>query len=91
MQISVIIVSYNVKEFLYQCLVSLRKALEGIRSEIVVIDNNSVDGTPIVVEENFPDVEVSQEVMNLIGILWGVQCDDYKAEYRKYLEEKYGD
>ncbi len=43
------------------------------------------------IEKNFPDVEVSQEVMNLIGILRGVQCDDYKAEYRKHLEEKYAD
>jgi len=64
MQISVIIVSYNVKEFLYQCLVSLRKALEGIRSEIVVIDNNSVDGTPIVVEESFPDVKLIRNDKN---------------------------
>jgi predicted DNA-binding antitoxin AbrB/MazE fold protein len=43
------------------------------------------------IEENFPDVEVSQEIMNLIGILQSTQCDDYKSEYNKYLEEKYGD
>ena len=42
-------------------------------------------------EEKFPDVEVSPEVLDLVGILHGVQCNDYKAEYRKHLREKYGD
>lgn len=45
MQLSVIIVNYNVKHFLEQCLFSVQKALAGISSEIIVIDNNSADGS----------------------------------------------
>lgn len=45
MKLSVIIVSYNVKPYLRQCLDSLYKALGGIDSEICVIDNHSKDGT----------------------------------------------
>ena len=44
MDISVIIVNYNVKDFLVQCLNSVHIALQGIDSEIIVIDNNSTDG-----------------------------------------------
>ena len=46
MKLSVIIVSYNVKHYLLQCLDSLQKALEGVEAEIYVVDNHSKDGTP---------------------------------------------
>ena len=39
MQLSVIIVNYNVKHYVYQCLQSLRKAAEGIDWEVFVVDN----------------------------------------------------
>ena len=45
MQLSVIIVNYNVKYFLEQCLLSVIKATENINAEIIVIDNNSKDGS----------------------------------------------
>lgn len=45
MQLSVIIVSYNVKYYLEQCLYSLRKALSGIEAEVIVFDNHSHDGS----------------------------------------------
>ena len=43
MQLSVIILNYNVRYFLEQCLYSVQKALEGIEGEIIVIDNASTD------------------------------------------------
>ena len=43
MVLSVIIVNYNVRLFLEQCLYSVSKALEGIEGEILVIDNHSSD------------------------------------------------
>jgi len=43
--LSVIIVNYNVKHFLEQCLCSVQKAIEGMEAEIMVIDNNSSDGS----------------------------------------------
>ena len=45
MKLSVIIVSYNVRELLDDCLRSVEKALEGIEGEIFVVDNNSTDGS----------------------------------------------
>lgn len=45
MKLSVIIVSYNVKHYLRQCLDSLQRAVSGIDAEICVIDNHSTDGT----------------------------------------------
>ncbi|MCF8267082.1 MAG: glycosyltransferase, partial [Ignavibacteriales bacterium] len=39
--LSVIIVNYNVKEFLQNLLESLKKASQGIKTEIIVIDNAS--------------------------------------------------
>jgi GT2 family glycosyltransferase len=44
-KLSVIIVSYNVKDYLRQCLDSLNKALEGIEADVYVVDNHSKDNT----------------------------------------------
>lgn len=43
MRLTVIIVNYNVKHYVGQCLDSLQKALDGIESEIYVVDNHSRD------------------------------------------------
>lgn len=45
MKLSVIIISYNVKHFLEQCLCAVEQAIAGIRAEVIVVDNNSADGT----------------------------------------------
>ena len=45
MLLSVIIVNYNVRHYLEQCLHSLTKALESIESEFIVVDNHSHDGS----------------------------------------------
>jgi GT2 family glycosyltransferase len=57
MQLSVIIVNYNVKYFLEQCLHSVQKACRQIESEIIVADNNSTDGSRAYLENNFHDVK----------------------------------
>ena len=57
-QLSVIIVSYNVKYFLRQCLQSVERALEGISGEVWVVDNASVDGSVEMVKNEFPWVHL---------------------------------
>ena len=57
MHLSVIIVNYNVKHFLEQCLYSVQKACEGIDAEIIVADNNSTDGSRAFLEPAFPAVK----------------------------------
>ena len=55
--ISVIIVNYNVKHFLLQCLRSVEQALTGIAGEIIVVDNDSNDGSVEYLEPLFPSVQ----------------------------------
>jgi N-acetylglucosaminyl-diphospho-decaprenol L-rhamnosyltransferase len=52
--LSVIIVNYNVKYFLEQCLCSVKKATAEIDAEVMVIDNNSVDGSLDYLQPKFP-------------------------------------
>ena len=52
MKLSVIIVSYNVKYYLQQCIESVRRAINGIDAEICVIDNHSRDSGLTVVGEH---------------------------------------
>ena len=56
MQLSVIIVNYNVKYFLEHCLLSVIKACGNIESEILVADNNSSDGSKAYLQPKFPTV-----------------------------------
>ena len=56
MDLSIIIVNYNVKYFLEQCLHSILKAIKNIGAEIIVIDNNSTDGSREYLEPKFPQV-----------------------------------
>lgn len=56
MELSVIIVNYNVKFFLEQCLLSVQKAMQSMAGEILVVDNASKDGSQIYLKEKFPDV-----------------------------------
>ena len=56
MVLSVIIVNYNVKYYLEQCLESVRRASRGLQVEVFVVDNLSTDGSVSYLEERFPEV-----------------------------------
>lgn len=56
MKLSIIIVNYNVKRLLEQCLLSLEKASKNIDTEIFVIDNASTDGSEIYFKDRFTNV-----------------------------------
>ncbi len=58
MQLSIVIVSYNVRHFLEQCLLSVARAIEGMQAEVWVVDNNSADGSVEMVHRRFPWVRV---------------------------------
>ncbi len=62
--LSIIIVNYNVKEFLEQCLISVQNALKGISAEILVIDNSSSDGSAELIQEKFPDIQITVNSKN---------------------------
>ena len=65
MKLSIVIVSYNVRNYLEQCLQSVKQALEGIEGEVFVVDNRSDDDSVETVRTNYPWVRliVNQENM----------------------------
>lgn len=76
MDFSFIIVSWNAKRCLFECLESLEKELNEYHAEIIVVDNGSVDGSSEMVRERFPGVVLIENQENLgfakannIGIL----------------------
>ncbi len=64
-KITVIIVNYNVKEYLAHSLFSIQRALKGIPSEIIVVDNNSVDGSISLLKSKFSEVILIENKENL--------------------------
>lgn len=64
MQLSVIILNYNVRYFLEQCVLSVQQALKGIDGEVIVIDNDSPDDSCAMMKERFPDVHLIENKYN---------------------------
>lgn len=65
MKLSVVIISYKVKYYLEQCLLSLAKALEGIEAEVFVVDNHSDDGSVEYLSRRFKKVKFISSRHNL--------------------------
>jgi len=65
LDISIIIVNYNVKEFLQNLLHSLEKASSNISTEIIIVDNASDDGSVEFIREKFPEVKIIANKINL--------------------------
>jgi GT2 family glycosyltransferase len=65
MQLSIIILNYNVRYFLEQCVLSVQKALEGIDGEIIVIDNASSDASCEMMKTKFPHIKLIENQDNL--------------------------
>ncbi len=63
--ISIIIVSFNTSELLQRCLEAVQQESSMINTEIIVIDNNSKDGSADVVEHKFPKVRLIRSSKNL--------------------------
>lgn len=57
MKLSVVIVSYNVRYYLEQCLCSLRQSLDGTDAEVFVVDNHSHDNSVEYLRKRFPNVK----------------------------------
>lgn len=64
MQLSVIILNYNVRYFLELCVQSVLNALQDIESEIIVIDNASIDDSCEMMKTQFPDVKLIENKTN---------------------------
>ena len=62
--LSVIIVNYNVEYFLEQCLNSVIMASEKLNVEVFVVDNNSIDGSVKMLKKKFPSVLLIENKKN---------------------------
>ena len=65
MDLSVIIVSFNVRDFLKPCLQSVKKASGSIDCEIFVVDNNSTDDSCVMIVHEFPEVILIKNKLNV--------------------------
>jgi GT2 family glycosyltransferase len=65
MDLSVIIVNWNTRDLLCQCLDSLTQKVEGIEMEILVVDNGSTDGSVAAVRDKFPGVRLIENPVNM--------------------------
>jgi GT2 family glycosyltransferase len=65
LKLSIVIVNYNVKHFLEQCLKSVNQSIKEIDAEIFVVDNNSVDGSNEMVKSLFPSVKLIANTENV--------------------------
>ncbi|HMW27899.1 MAG TPA: glycosyltransferase, partial [Ferruginibacter sp.] len=65
MRLSVIIVNFNVRYFLEQCIHSVIRACENMEAEIIVVDNNSTDESRAFLEPAFPSVKFCWNTANV--------------------------
>src|SRR5437763_1135081 len=63
--ISAVIVSWNTRDFLRDCLNSVFAETTGLQIEVIVVDNNSTDGSADMVRSEFPQVRLVQNETNL--------------------------
>ena len=62
---SVVVVSFNTRELLRECLELVQRETNGLRVEALIVDNNSSDGSAEMVEKEFPDFRIIRSAVNL--------------------------
>ena len=65
MKVSIVIVNYNVRYFIEQCLLSVFKAINGVEGEVIVVDNVSRDNSCEMIKERFPEVILIENKENV--------------------------
>src|SRR5665213_3352555 len=63
--LSIVIVSFNTREILRECLQSVERESRGFQVEVLIVDNNSRDGSPEMLESDFPQVRLIRSAVNL--------------------------
>ena len=83
MQLSIVIVNYNSKFLIEQCLGSVGKAIAGIETEIIVVDNNSTDGSKEHLGDKFPSVKF---ILNNDNVGFAKACNQgFKVSSGNYI------
>src|SRR5690242_3585385 len=64
-KLSIVIVTWNCKAFLQECMESIASFRRDPETEIIIVDNASVDGTPQLVRESYPEAVLIASDENL--------------------------
>lgn len=65
MDLTIVIVNWNTKGILEECLHSTLNGIQGMSAEVIVVDNGSEDGSPEMVRREFPEVQLIANAENL--------------------------
>lgn len=65
MDISIIIVNWNTKDLLFECLNSIISTVKDLSFEILIVDNASADGSVKAIRSRYPDINVIENKENL--------------------------
>ena len=87
MKLSVVILNYNVRYFLELCLKSVEDAIQNIDAEIIVVDNNSEDGSCEMVKSLFPKVKLIANTDNY-GFSRGNNIGVFAGKRRIFMYSK---
>lgn len=64
-ELSIIIVNYNTKLLIYNCIVSIKEKTKDLTYEIIVVDNKSKDDSVAFLRQNFPDIIILESQENI--------------------------
>jgi GT2 family glycosyltransferase len=86
LDISIVIVSFNTRDVLRECLQSVEREATGLRVEVLVVDNHSSDGSPEMIEREFPNVRLFRGEANLgFASANNVALDEARGRYSVLL------
>lgn len=86
LDLSIIIVSYNTKKYLRDCLNSLYSNTRGVKFEVIVVDNHSTDGSQQMLAKHFPKVKLIKSQQNLgFGRANNLGAKQAKGKYLLFL------
>lgn len=84
--LSIIVVNYNVKEFILNLLGSLQSALKDISSEVIIVDNASEDDSVKFIREKYPDVKLIANEENIgFGRANNIGLEESSGKYILFL------
>lgn len=63
--VSVVIVSFNTRNVLHECLAALKAEISGLAAEVFIVDNHSSDGSADMATAEFPEFQVLRSAINL--------------------------
>jgi GT2 family glycosyltransferase len=64
MDVSIVVINWNTREILRECLSSITEQTQGIKYEVIVVDNASTDGSAEMVKDDYPEVVLVENSEN---------------------------